>query len=89
MTTQTAREEIHCHYYMGYSFRLAARDLLYAPSHMFIPQPLLHQLNGATVRDQSDDASHRERTLYHGATFHSSFGNALFKLEVSSLPTSS
>ena len=26
-------DETHCHHYMGYSFRLAARDLLYAPSH--------------------------------------------------------
>ena len=31
-TTQVAREETCCHY-MDYSFRLAARDLLYAPSH--------------------------------------------------------
>ena len=27
------REETCCHHYMGYSFQLAARDLLYAPSH--------------------------------------------------------
>ena len=27
------REETCCGHYMGYSFRLAARDLLYAPSH--------------------------------------------------------
>ena len=27
------RKRIHCHHYMGYSFRLAERDLLYAPSH--------------------------------------------------------
>ena len=37
----------HCNHYMGYSFRLAARYLLYAPSHrqdsIIIPQPLLHQ----------------------------------------------
>ena len=32
MTTQIAREETRCHH-MGYSFRLAARVLLYAPSH--------------------------------------------------------
>ena len=31
-TTKIAREETHCHH-MGYSFRLAARVLLYAPSH--------------------------------------------------------
>ena len=28
-----AREESHCHYYMGYSFQLATRGLLYAPLH--------------------------------------------------------
>ena len=27
------REEINCHHYMGYSFQIAARYLLYAPSH--------------------------------------------------------
>ena len=32
MTTQIAREETRCHH-MGYSFRLTARVLLYAPSH--------------------------------------------------------
>ena len=31
-TTQIAREETSCHH-MGYSFRLAARVLLYAPSY--------------------------------------------------------
>ena len=31
MTTQIVREETCCH--MGYTFRLAARYLLYAPSH--------------------------------------------------------
>ena len=30
---ETAREKTRCHHYMGYSFRLAARNLLYAPSH--------------------------------------------------------
>ena len=32
MTTQIARDETRCRH-MGYSFRLAARVLLYAPSH--------------------------------------------------------
>ena len=32
MTTQIVREKTCCHH-MGYTFRLAARDLLYAPSH--------------------------------------------------------
>ena len=31
-TTQIAREETSCRHYMGYSFRLTAMDLLYAPS---------------------------------------------------------
>ena len=29
----SVREETYCRLYMGYSFRLAARVLLYAPSH--------------------------------------------------------
>ena len=32
-TIQIAREETHCHHYMGYSFRLAERDILYTLSH--------------------------------------------------------
>ena len=60
---------------MGYSFRLAARVLLYAPSHRQdnIPLPLLHQswstgwnenyLNEFAMKDRSDDPSHHERTL--------------------------
>ena len=32
-TTQIVRKEAHCHHYMGYSFGLAIRVLLYAPSH--------------------------------------------------------
>ena len=30
-TIQIAREETRCRHYMGYSFRLAAEGLLYAP----------------------------------------------------------
>ena len=33
MAIQIAREETRCRHYMGYTFRLAARVLLYAPSH--------------------------------------------------------
>ena len=29
----SAKEETYCCHYMGYSFQLAARDPLYAPSH--------------------------------------------------------
>ena len=32
-TTEIAREETRCRHYMGYSFRLAAMIILYAPSH--------------------------------------------------------
>ena len=32
-TIQIARKETRCRHYMGYSFRLSARVLLYAPSH--------------------------------------------------------
>ena len=45
-TNQIAREETICRQ-MGYSFRLASREFLYAPSHRqdnTKPQPLLHQL---------------------------------------------
>ena len=43
-TAEIAREETRC-VYMGYSFRLAAMVLLYAPSHRQdnLPQPLLYQ----------------------------------------------
>ena len=34
MTIQIAGEEAHCRHYMGYSFRLAARVLLYAPDRI-------------------------------------------------------
>ena len=64
---------------MDYFFRLVARGLLYAPSHM--SWPLLHQswstdwsetlLHGSTISDRSDDPSHHFRTLYHGATSRS------------------
>ena len=40
--TWKGKEETHCHHFIGYSFWLAARYLLYAPS--YIPQPLLHQI---------------------------------------------
>ena len=33
VTDNLVREETRCHHFMGYSFRLAARDVLYAPSH--------------------------------------------------------
>ena len=66
--TQTGKKEARSHHFIGYSFWLAARDLLYAPS--YIPQPLLHQLwntglkkyrlNGSTMKGRSDDLLHYE-----------------------------
>ena len=33
MVHHSDNEETRCHHHMGYSFRLAAKDLLYAPTH--------------------------------------------------------
>ena len=33
ITIQITREKTHCPYFIGYSFQLAERDLLYAPFH--------------------------------------------------------
>ena len=49
---------------MGYSFQLAARVLLYAPSHR--QDSTYHNM-----KDQSDNPSHHKKTLHHGATPHS------------------
>ena len=66
--------------HIGYSFRLAARVLLYAP---YRQDSTYHNLcftssgalvgtrNGSNMRDRSDDPSHYERTLYYGATSRS------------------
>ena len=62
-----AREETRCRH-MGYSFRLAARVLLYASSHRqnstyhglcYISRgALAGTRNGSTMKDRSDDPSH-------------------------------
>ena len=62
-----SREEIRCRYYLDYSLQLAARVVLYAPGYN-IPLPL-HQswitgwnektFSGSTLRDRSDDLSHK------------------------------
>ena len=74
-TILIVREETPCRH-IGYSFRLAARVLLYAPSHR--QDSTYHSLNytsrgalaGMTIaqwvhpmKDRSDDPSHHERTL--------------------------
>ena len=61
-----------------YFFQLAARDLLYAPSHIphttFFATPVLEhwlgkkELSGSTIKDRSDDPSHHESTLNNTAT---------------------
>ena len=56
-TIQTARELTCCCHYIGYSFQLAARVLLYAPSHFVTP------LMESTMNDQSDDIFHHDRML--------------------------
>ena len=76
-TTQIAREETRCHH-MSYSIRLAARVLLYAPSHRqddtyhglsYTSRGESHWLEREIVQwvhpmnDRSDDPSHHERTL--------------------------
>ena len=72
MTIQIAREETRC-CHMGYSFWLAARVILYAPSHR--QDSTYHSLcytssgtqpgmsNVSTMKDWSGDPSHNERTL--------------------------
>ena len=75
-TIHIAREEMSRRHYMGYSFRLAERVLLYTPSHM---QDSTYHSNVTSVaekwlerqiaqwvhpmKDRSDDPSHHERTL--------------------------
>ena len=69
-TILIVRKESH----MGYSFRLTARVLLYAPSHrqdttVFVTPVVEHWLEREIaqwvhpMKDRSDDPSHHERTL--------------------------
>ena len=76
-TIQIVREEAHCHH-MGYTFQLAARVLLYAPSHRqdntHHSLPLLYQSWSTDWKEKQIDRSTRfdpmthEWTLYHEAT---------------------
>ena len=74
-TILIVRKEIHCHH-IGYSFRLTARVLLYAPSHRqnstyhtFVTPVVEHWLEREIaqwvhpMKDRSDNPSHHERTL--------------------------
>ena len=75
-TILIVRKETRCRY-IGYSFRLTARVLLYAPSHSrikhttaFVTPVVEHWLEREIaqwvhpMKDRSDDPSHHERTLY-------------------------
>ena len=63
------RKETRCHHIV-YSFRLAARVLLYTPSHR--QDNTYHSLERKIaqwvhpMKDRSDDPSHHEQTLYRG-----------------------
>ena len=69
-TILIVRKETRCRH-IGYSFRLTARVLLYAPSHRqdITYQGLCYTSRGAIaqwvhpMKDRSDDPSHHERTL--------------------------
>ena len=75
-TILIVREETRCRH-IGYSYRLTARVLLYAPSHRqdstytaFVTPVVEHWLEQEIaqwvhpMKDRSDDPSHHERTLY-------------------------
>ena len=72
-TILIVRKETRCRH-IGYSFRLAARVLLYAPSHRqdntaFVTPVVEHWLEREIaqwvhpMKDRSDDPPHHERTL--------------------------
>ena len=74
-TILIVRKETRCRH-IGYSFRLTARVLLYAPSHRqdstyhgFVTPVVVHWLEREIaqwvhpMKDRSDDPSHHERTL--------------------------
>ena len=69
--SDSEREETRCRH-MGYSFRLAARFLLYAPSHRqdstyhglcYTSRGALAGMRNSSMKDRSDDPLHHERTV--------------------------
>ena len=65
-TILIVRKETRC-CHIGYSYRLTARVLLYAPSHTPVVEHWLEREIAQWVhpmKDRSDDPSHHERTLY-------------------------
>ena len=70
-TILIVRKETRCRH-IGYSFRLTARVLLYAPSHRqdstyhslcYTSRGALAGTRNSSMKDRSDDPSHHERTL--------------------------
>ena len=81
-TILIVRKETHCRH-IGYSNRLTARVLLYAPSYRqdntyhgicYTSRGALAGTRNRSMKDRSDDPSPHERTLYHCATSRSSQG---------------
>ena len=75
---QLVINETCCHHYMGYSFWLTGLFYMHhridriAHTMIFVIPAVEHwleqkKLNGSTERDWSDDPSHHEPMLYHGA----------------------
>ena len=71
-TILIVRKEPRCRH-IGYSYRLAAMVLLYAPSHRqdntyhglcYTSRGALAGTRNSSMKDRSDDPSHHERTLY-------------------------
>ena len=60
-------EETRCRHYMGYSFRLAARDVLYASSHTHdnTHYGLCYTSRGALVRTRNSSVGRDERYKSH------------------------
>ena len=73
-TILIVRKETRCRH-MGYSYRLTARVLLYAPSHRqehWLEREIAQWVH--PMKDRSDDPPHHERTLYLWATSRSQIG---------------
>ena len=71
-TILIVRKETCCHH-IGYSYRLTARVLLYAPSHRqdntyhslcYASRGALAGMRNSSMKDRSDDPPHHEGTLY-------------------------
>ena len=90
-TILIVRKETRCHH-IGYSYRLTAMVLLYAPSHRqdSTYHGLCYTSSGALagreiaqwvhpMKDRSDDPSHHERTLYLWAMSRSLLNGASAK----------